>query len=74
MFKVVKIKTQEQRHSEYHTIHKIKVAPFSCISIVEIEQVSACWEESCYKHVPSTTESHYLFNNDLKKINFGKMI
>ena len=59
MFKVIKIKTQEQRHSEYHTIHKIKVAPFSCISTVEIEQVSACWEESCYKHVPSTTESHY---------------
>ena len=28
MFKVVKIKTQEQRHSEYYTMNKIKVAPF----------------------------------------------
>ena len=28
MFKVIKIKTQEQRHSEYYTMNKIKVAPF----------------------------------------------
>ena len=52
MFKVVKIKTQERRRSEYYTMNKIKVAPFSCVSIVEIEQVSARWEESCYNHFP----------------------
>ena len=67
MFKVIKIKTQERRHSEYYTMNKIKLAPFSCISIVEIEQASACWEESCYNHVLSKTESHYFLTMSKSK-------
>ena len=59
MFKVLIIKTRERRHSEYCTMNKIKLAPFSSVSIVEFEQVTTCWEESYYNHVPSTTESHY---------------
>ena len=38
-------------------MNKIKLAPFSGVSIVEFQQVNARWEESYYKHIPSTAEN-----------------
>ena len=38
-------------------MNKIKLAPFSGVSIVKLQQVNARWEESYYKHIPSTAEN-----------------
>ena len=58
MFKVIIIKTRKRRRSEYYKMDKIKLAPFSSVFIVKLEQVTACWEENNYNLNPSTAETN----------------